>query len=369
MQLAWLGVGLLAGAGLLATLLAALVLRTDATRAANRRLALVLGAETLFLLTLLVSQLAFGGEDQQPRWLEAASFGAIASVSASYLLLLAIVDTPLTRPFRHPWALRALAAAVLALLASAYVFGTPAGHEENPMTLVNGVLGTLAIVGAGAFGIVATASAYRRTTPGTPARQRARVLLAAFVTRDAMWILTTGGGVYFSNAGQQDLGDFFWGYGAAVVVLAYVPLLTYGILRTQLFDIDLKLKVGIRRSTVVTLALVVVLAAAKVAEFYLNKTYGFIAGGVAAGVMLVLTPRLNKLGDKVASSAMPKVSDAPAYVQFRKLEVYKAALEAAHEGGEPTPKERGTLERLRAKLGISESDAAALEADLRAPAA
>jgi hypothetical protein len=57
--------------------------------------------------------------------------------------------------------------------------------------------------------------------------------------------------------------------------------------------------------------------------------------------------------------------NTPEYAAFRKLQVYEAATsEALHEGG-ISEKERSLLVRLRDSLGISASDADAIEVELQ----
>jgi hypothetical protein len=218
------------------------------------------------------------------------------------------------------------------------------------------------------WALIASISAFRKSVPG-PGRERARAFMMAFGVRDVFFVVSIA--LNFSSdlfpVGQRDLVLTLSDALSVLAVFLYVPLLAYGILRTHLFDIDLKVKMGISRSTVVTMILIVALAAAKIGELYLNRTYGWIAGGICAGTMLVLTPRLNKIGDKVANKALPAVQSTPVYIQFKKLEVYRAAVESAHETGGVTQKERASLDRLRDKLGVAISDAKAVEDEVYAP--
>lgn len=91
-----------------------------------------------------------------------------------------------------------------------------------------------------------------------------------------------------------------------------------------------------------------------------------IAGGIAAGAVIVLASRLNKVGEKVANATMPNVQATPAYMQFKKLEVYKAAVESAVETGGISDKERSMLERLAIKLALAPQDCRAIGAELGA---
>ncbi|MHB1261029.1 MAG: hypothetical protein ACYC2H_04860 [Thermoplasmatota archaeon] len=337
--------------------LAILVLRTDARRAVNQRLALVLALEAIYAGFLAASTF-FAWDIQAMPVTWTLSGTAVLALAAAYVHFVAVLNTPLAVPLRSRALQTGLVATVLAWTVASIAMGRPLGGDG---------VGIAVLLLASFIGIAVTVSAYRRSPKGTQLHAQAGALAAAFVVRDAIWILSVVGAVIVSATSDSEAtADLLWTIGPAAAVLTYVPLLAYGILHTQLFDIDLKIKVGIRRSTVATVMLVCVLAAAKVAEFYLSRRYGLIAGGIAAGMMLVLAPRLNRLGDKMASTALPQVNSTTKYVEFRKMEVYRAAVESALEGGEPNAKERDMLDRLRAKLGIPASDAGALEGDVRA---
>ena len=58
---------------------------------------------------------------------------------------------------------------------------------------------------------------------------------------------------------------------------------------------------------------------------------------------------------------MPGVDETAAYLETRKMEVYRAAFEGAVEDGVVTEKERRILTRLRDKLELAEDDAIAVE--------
>lgn len=159
--------------------------------------------------------------------------------------------------------------------------------------------------------------------------------------------------------------DDLWHAIVLAIGLVYVPLVGYAILSSQIFDIDLRLKIGISRGTMAGIGVVVVFVALKAAESYLSREIGFLAGAVAAGIVLFMAPRLNRVADKVADAAMPKVQPTPAYLAWRKLEVYRAAVESALEEGSLTEKERAILDRLRTKLNLTPEDARAVEDEAR----
>gem|GEM_PF-7092556 len=106
----------------------------------------------------------------------------------------------------------------------------------------------------------------------------------------------------------------------------------------------------------------------KLIEVYLTRSAGWFGGAVAAGLLLFATPRLNKLGDRVAGAAVPGPGPDPSaeYVAFRKLEVYKAAVESALETAPIDERQRTVLTKLRAKLGLSPEVCRAIEDDVQA---
>ncbi|MEA3137286.1 MAG: hypothetical protein QOC71_1567 [Thermoplasmata archaeon] len=358
MPYAWNAVAIAPLVALVAsTALAVLVLRTDAHRAVNRRLALVLALEALYA-GFQAASVVFAWDAEALPVIWTLSGTGVLALAGAYLYFVALLNTPLAVPLRSKALQAGLVVMVVGWTMASLALGGPVGGDT---------VGIAVLLLASLIGIAVTVSAYRRSPQGTQMHAQAGALAAAFVARDIIWIASVVGAVVVSASPIPDaVADMLWTVGPAAAVLTYVPLLAYGILRTQLFDIDLKIKVGIRRSTVATVMLVCVLAAAKMAEFYLSRRYGLIAGGIAAGMMLVLAPRLNRLGDKMATTALPKVESTTKYVEFRKMEVYRAAIESALEGGEPNAKERDMLDRLRAKLGIPAADADALEGDVRA---
>jgi hypothetical protein len=330
---------------------------------ADRRLAALLGTEALVMGILAYT--ALRGVQYEGSWPVIVSTALVLD-AAAHLVFLATLDTPIGRALRSrsgQAGVALLSAAIVAFVTLRHLGLTPAlpgfPNTDAPAWLFLGL--------ASLFAVVASLDAWRRTARGTPAHRRVTWFAIAFGARGALF------GVGILAWGATDALGLLQARAVAEATAAFAPavmvtLLAYGILSTQLFDIDLRIKAGISRSTVATLCLVAILAAAKVAEFYLNKTYGFVAGGVAAGAMLVLVPRLNKLGDKVANAAMPSVQPTSDYVAFKKLEVYRAAVEAAHETGGLGEKDRAALDRLGDKLGLKEADARAVERDVLSPA-
>lgn len=354
------------GAGVLA-LVAAIVVGRTATSAASRRLVGVLALEGIFMVTIGASE-AYA----LPPYAVTAGIVAFPLLPFLYLFFLATLDTPVTAWLR-PAAVQKAVLVVGVLFTAAFVtagVGADYGSATAIWWLENVfyITQTVFLAGVAVFALVATIQAWRRALPGTALRARARLYAWAFGTRDAIVVAGSLGLVlYITLVPPVEGGGDEWATIAvpafALSTIAFVLLLSYAILKAQLFDLDLRLKWGVKRGSVVALGIVAAFIALKAAEFYLSKEVGFLAGALAAGLVLFAAPRLNRIADKVADKAAPAVQPTPAYVIYRKLEVYRAAVESAIEEGGMTAKDRAVLARLRQKLGLAEEDATAVERD------
>ena len=143
-----------------------------------------------------------------------------------------------------------------------------------------------------------------------------------------------------------------------------MPLIAYGILRAHLFDIDLKIKWTIKQSTLAGIFVAVMFLISEGASTFLSAELGNVAGLLAAAVLMFFLAPLQRFAEQVSSAAMPKTENTPEYTAFRKMQVYESAISEAMIDGGISAKERTLLAHLRESLGISESDAEAIEREL-----
>lgn len=153
-------------------------------------------------------------------------------------------------------------------------------------------------------------------------------------------------------------------YSFGVWRMATVAILAYVIARYRLFDIDLKVKKGVKGTTIAAGFIAVFFVASESAAAFFSGSIGTYLGIAAAGLLVFALAPLQRLAEGVAARAMPHATGTPDYVAWRKLQVYHAALDGAMQDGEVTPREREILARLRRELGIADEDAEALERDL-----
>ena len=235
---------------------------------------------------------------------------------------------------------------------------SPGFAAWNFQPVDRGIVSAQLFGAAGLFGFVAALHAYFRTPLGSAARDRAKWFAIAFGTRDAYFGVMLS---LFSVIRPIEFwGDFVFNSGAALMYLLYMAFLSYGVLRTQLFDLDLRIKVAFKWSTVASVIAVAFFIGSEVLESVI-PVEGKLLGLVSAGLVVVALRPVQKLSERVVGRLMPGVNPTPTYITRRKTEVYSAAFEVAFRDGVVTAGERAILEELRDQLSIPETEAKSVE--------
>lgn len=356
--------------------LAAFILFRSPPRATNWLLALVvalegigLGAGGGLIYTMTESRDAAG--------MQAIFVTCFIALPFLYLVLLSYLPSPLARPLR-PMPVRVGILAIGLVVEILWLLNTEAFIPAMVTTWYapwEGIIGpgfelALAFGGLVSLYAVATAlTAIRATARGTAARAQAKAYALAFVFRDvyifAAALLLP---ILVGLPPTGTLWDLAYVLVAPAFSVVFMGVLSYGILRTQLFDIDLHLKVTLSRGAIAAVFLGVFFVVAELAQTYLSNAYGWAIGGLAAGLLLFALAPLQRAAERLANVAMPSVSGSADYVAARKFFVYRAALEAALADGGVTRKERAMLARLQQELGLRPEDVAQLESDVAAAA-
>lgn len=145
---------------------------------------------------------------------------------------------------------------------------------------------------------------------------------------------------------------------------ATVAVVVYTIAKYRLFDMEIRLKRGVKATTIAAAFIAIFFVVSESAAAFFSGSIGPYLGIVAAGLLVFALAPLQRVAERVANTAMPRATGTEDYFTWRKLQVYHAALDGAMQDGEITAKERAILARLRRELGIADRDAAALEEDL-----
>jgi hypothetical protein len=358
--------------------LSVVLFRVGARGSVARKLALVLVVEGVALVSCGLIEYLFTAPEEfyqrNPRFaiveLMVHAFGDCGMLVLYPPFLAAALNTRWTRAFADTRVRAGLALCAASLYAAFFwplvpVLRTGAQQDSSLLALPTGILyAALVLLFLFAFGasvrvwLVATGAA----------RKRARIFAVAFGIRDICW-----GFLYATQVWELWVGDYDsvfneippWFFVYPLGTFAAVPLIAYGILRTQLFDIDLRIRWTIKQSTLAAAVVALVYALSEGASRLLSNELGNVAGLLGAAVVVFFLTPLQRFAERVATVAMPNTHDTPEYAAFRKLQVYEAAVADALPGG-VGGKERALLRRLQESLGISAPDAAAIERELEA---
>ncbi|MGB5689183.1 MAG: hypothetical protein WBM45_07890 [Woeseiaceae bacterium] len=344
---------------------AVILIRTQATGEVARQLAVLLFFEGLTLLSSSYLELFFTPETLEQAWMPAwtrttfiiHTFGDCAMFALYPPFLAAALKTRLTRPV----AARRFRIG-LAVVASVLFFAVIFSPLEIGAALLYLMLSSLFW-----FALVASINAWLLAPPGI-AKTRAGIFTLAFGVRDVCWGFIYAFGIWQIFQGTymtvEPPINFYAVY--AFGSFAAVPLVAWGILRSRLFDIDLKVRWTIKQSTFAGLIVAILFVVSEGADRLLSSELGDFGGLMAAAVVVFLLAPLQRFAERIASVTMPNTQNTPEYAAFRKMQVYEEAVaEAQYEGG-ISQKERALLVRLRDSLGISASDAETIERELQA---
>ena len=347
------------------------VLRTAPSRLLNRRLAIVLFLEGVWmagsagLLFIVKSQsIAFS--------LGVVGVAAMSALTLQYFAFLGIsVQSPLAKPFRSRRVVRVIDIATIVMIV--LVLTNPDSFVTEPYSpgwatwniRMQGIgQRALQIHGlASLYVLIAALSARRRTKPGSAARTRATWFAVAFGLRD---IYVGGFGFLYPIVRPIPFwGDFLYNPMIGLDYLVFVVFLAYGVLRTQLFSIDLKLKFALQQGTVGAVVAGVFFVGSEVLESFVPADNLWYAVFTAAIIVVLLRP-VERMAERLMNRLMPGVQDTPAYVGTRKLDVYRAAREGAAEDGVITNRERAILAHLAEQLQLTTEEVLQLEDELGA---
>jgi uncharacterized membrane protein YebE (DUF533 family) len=166
-------------------------------------------------------------------------------------------------------------------------------------------------------------------------------------------------------------GTYLQGPVAQVVLglwrLSLPVLVTYALLRYQLFDLNVKLKWTINRGALATPFLAVFFIVTQATENFLNQ-FGILAGSVAAGLLLFALEPLQKVAVRLSDRAMPQTKALPQLSSDERLSLYREQVALAWHDGSLSRKERVMLDTLRERLGLSHAQAARLESQVTSAA-
>jgi len=285
------------------------------------------------------------------------AFGDCAMLALYPAFLAAALGTRMTRPFLD----KRVRAGLMVAAASLFLFVVLSQYGRISVSLL-----FVALVATFSYALVASIQAWYTSTGA--ARSRALAFVLAFGFRDLCWGYNYAFATWEMWTGRTPLAEGVdLGYICYILgTLVAVPMIAYGVLRTQLFDIDLRIRWTIKQSTLAGLFVAIIFFISEGVSTFLSAELGSVAGLLAAAVVMFFLAPLQRFADRVASAAMPNTKNTPEYVAFRKMQVYESALAEARSENGISDRERALLVRLRDSLGMSEADAETIERELHA---
>jgi len=148
-----------------------------------------------------------------------------------------------------------------------------------------------------------------------------------------------------------------------VMRLLTVAILAYAILRHQLLDVDVKVRWGIRQSTMAGAFIGVFFVVSEGAQTLLSGAYGPVFGIVATGALVFALAPLQRAAERVASAAVPGAKPVGTMSAGERAELYRAMARTAWEDGVLDRNERALLRELRQRLALSPEEADRIEAE------
>jgi len=285
---------------------------------------------------------------------------------AIYLPFLGMtLSSPLVAPLKKPTVSRAILFGGMAIAGS--LFFLP---EEIRQQLTMPFYIVICVVLAWGF-VAALHSWYIATNEAD--RDRAFAFTLAFGSRDILWTVAfayyavvqwgLGGLVATPSIEQATSVDVLMILLYEFAVIIYVPLVAYGVLRVQLFDIDLRIKRTLKRGTVAAAFVATFFVISELAGNYLSDQFGTLIGILATGVLTFFLDPIQRVAEGLSNAAMPNTVETPEYETFRKLQVYDSAVRAALEDGLISKRQRRVLDSMVASMGIDKSVAQRIEND------
>ncbi len=201
-------------------------------------------------------------------------------------------------------------------------------------------------------------------------RERAKAFTLAFGIRDVLWTFTFAlNALYYYGVFGDGFSDDVsalpaivpFAYAAALIL--YVPLVAYGVLRVQLFDVDLRLKRTLKRSTIAAAFVATFFVVSELAGEFLSSQLGTVLGIVVTGGLVFFLDPIQRAAERLSNAAMPNTVQTPEYENYRKLQVYESALQAALEDGHISQRQRRVLDSMVTTMGIDAKLAQQLEND------
>jgi len=193
------------------------------------------------------------------------------------------------------------------------------------------------------------------------AREKALAFVCAFGIRDLAWTAVLLAALTGLATKTPMLVNTVYVGGT----LVYIPIMTYGILKVQMLDIEIRLKSTIRNTLLAGAFIAFFYVISEGTNMFLSSQLGDAIGFVVSALLTIFLSPLHRWAERFSSRLVNKDIERADYTASRGLEIYSAAVEEALAYGEITQSQIALLDRLKDALHISVDDAERLERELQ----
>ncbi|MEM9336215.1 MAG: hypothetical protein AAGA33_15310 [Pseudomonadota bacterium] len=184
-----------------------------------------------------------------------------------------------------------------------------------------------------------------------------KAYVIAFVTRDVLFVIWAT--VFHFVPTESPMWRYVF-LSIAVMPIIYIPLVGYGILRHQLFGIELHLKETLRHAIIAVPFATTFFVVTESMEQALPFDSVWL-GIVAAGAITLALHPIRRMAETAANLFFPNVAQTPEYRSNRARDVYQATVEAVWSDEVLLQSEQRMLSRVRQQLGLDDITARRIE--------
>jgi hypothetical protein len=134
--------------------------------------------------------------------------------------------------------------------------------------------------------------------------------------------------------------------------LSLPVLVSYALLRYDLFDIDHKVKAAVKHGTLIGAPVSVFFAVSEITEGLIQNQVGMIYGAIAAIAISIAFKPLERFAHRVAAHVFPRLKAFDALTPQERVALFEEQLRLAQQDGNISPKEQRMLDLLSERLGL-----------------
>lgn len=160
---------------------------------------------------------------------------------------------------------------------------------------------------------------------------------------------------------RPDLVNVLDGIFSGFWTLTLPIIVTYAIVRHQLFDVDVRIHKAVKRGTVLATFFAAFFAVSEGAQAYFSSLWGTVFGILSAALLVFVLAPIQQFAEKVADATVPDVKAIEKMSTSERRIFYREQVHIAWGDGVLNRKERALLDHLSKMLGLTPEETGRLE--------